>query len=59
MKEQIEAALEARGLLEDEEHLTAVCDTIAALDRVEDRVAQHERGERRSNAWAMEAISLC
>jgi 2,3,4,5-tetrahydropyridine-2-carboxylate N-succinyltransferase len=58
MKEQIEAAFEDRGLLEDEEHRRAVFETVASLDRGELRVAQKENGEWRSNAWVMKAINL-
>ena len=58
MKEEIEAAFEERGLLEDEGYRRAVFDTIAGLDRGEIRVAQKESGEWRSNAWVMKAISL-
>ncbi len=58
MQEQIEAAFENRGLLEDEKHRQAVFDTIAALDSGELRVAQKDDGEWRSNAWVMKAINL-
>src|SRR5918997_1563519 len=58
MREQIEAAFEDRGLLEQEEYRRAVFDTIAALDSGELRVAEKEHGEWRSNAWVMKAISL-
>ncbi len=58
VREQIEAAFEDRGLLEDDGHRRAVFETIAALDRGELRVAQKSAGEWRSNAWVMKAISL-
>jgi 2,3,4,5-tetrahydropyridine-2,6-dicarboxylate N-succinyltransferase len=58
VREQIEAAFDDRGLLEDGRHRRAVFDAIAALDRGEIRVAQRVDGEWRSNAWVMKAISL-
>jgi 2,3,4,5-tetrahydropyridine-2-carboxylate N-succinyltransferase len=58
LREQIEAAFEDRGLLEDDGHRRAVFETIAALDRGELRVAEKSDGEWRSNAWVMKAISL-
>ncbi|HET7481028.1 MAG TPA: 2,3,4,5-tetrahydropyridine-2,6-dicarboxylate N-succinyltransferase [Rubrobacteraceae bacterium] len=58
MREKIEAAFEDRGLLKDEEHRSAVFDTIAALDRGELRVAEKRNGDWESNAWVMKAINL-
>jgi 2,3,4,5-tetrahydropyridine-2-carboxylate N-succinyltransferase len=58
MKDRVEAAFEDRELLGDEEHRTAVFDTIAALDSGELRVAERENGDWRSNAWVMKAINL-
>jgi 2,3,4,5-tetrahydropyridine-2,6-dicarboxylate N-succinyltransferase len=59
VREQIEAAFEDRGLLEDDGHRRAVFETISALDRGELRVAQKSDAEEwRSNAWVMKAISL-
>jgi 2,3,4,5-tetrahydropyridine-2,6-dicarboxylate N-succinyltransferase len=58
VREQIEAAFEDRGLLEDDGHRRAIFETIAALDRGELRVAEKSDGEWRSNAWVMKAISL-
>jgi 2,3,4,5-tetrahydropyridine-2,6-dicarboxylate N-succinyltransferase len=58
VREQIEAAFEDRGLLEDDGHRRAVFETIAGLDRGELRVAEKSDGEWRSNAWVMKAISL-
>ena len=58
MRDRVEAAFEDRELLGDEEHRTAVFDTIAALDSGELRVAERENGDWRSNAWVMKAINL-
>jgi len=58
MRDRVEAAFEDRELLGDEEHRTAVFDTIAALDLGELRVAERENGDWRSNAWVMKAINL-
>jgi 2,3,4,5-tetrahydropyridine-2-carboxylate N-succinyltransferase len=58
MRDRVEAAFENRELLKDEEHRTAVFDTITALDSGELRVAERENGDWRSNAWVMKAINL-
>jgi 2,3,4,5-tetrahydropyridine-2-carboxylate N-succinyltransferase len=58
MRDRVEAAFEDRELLGDEEHRTAVFDTIAALDSGELRVAERENGDWRSNSWVMKAINL-
>ena len=58
MRDRVEAAFEDRELLGDEEHRTAVFDTIAALDSGELRVAERENSDWRSNSWVMKAINL-
>ena len=58
MRERVEAAFDARVLLQDEEHREAVFAAVAALDRGELRVAQKRDGEWSSNAWVMKAINL-
>ncbi|MGI8909441.1 MAG: 2,3,4,5-tetrahydropyridine-2,6-dicarboxylate N-succinyltransferase [Rubrobacteraceae bacterium] len=58
VRDQIEAAFEDRGLLEEAGYREAVFGAISTLDSGELRVAEKRNGEWRSNAWVMKAINL-
>lgn len=58
LRNAIEAAFDDRELLKNDEHRTAVLDTIEALDKGKLRVAEKNGGEWESNAWVMKAINL-
>ncbi len=58
LRNAIEAAFDDRDLLKNDEHRTAVFDTIEALDKGKLRVAEKKTGGWESNAWVMKAINL-